>query len=130
MDEMPKNDRQKFFAVMVWVALIGAAIILVIDYQIKHSLLDLAKQVQGDLHRLEGHNRGRYSGGSVPGTPDPDSVLSGNGDSDGAWLEMAPVDRSGKASVPARDSSGRFAKREAGDRDSGIPQDDSVGAEQ
>jgi hypothetical protein len=40
MDAMPPMKRLEFMTVMIWVALFGAAIILFIDYQIKHSILE------------------------------------------------------------------------------------------
>jgi hypothetical protein len=51
MAEMPKiPEGEKMFAFMVWVALIGAAIILAIDYSTKRQLLALALEVREGLN--------------------------------------------------------------------------------
>jgi hypothetical protein len=55
-------EGEKFFAFMVWVALVGAALILAIDYTMKRQLLSLAKELrEGGLNEQ----------GSQAGVPGP-----------------------------------------------------------
>jgi hypothetical protein len=55
---LPNLKRFEFLTAMIWVALAGAALILFIDFQIKNSILDSAKQARREIDALKGQARG------------------------------------------------------------------------
>ncbi|HXN73783.1 MAG TPA: hypothetical protein VN861_14655 [Candidatus Acidoferrales bacterium] len=91
-------ERAVWLAAMVWVALIGAALILVIDYQIKSSILKAANRTWGLLDECK-----TYTGDAA--VPVPPVISRGN-----ATPRVAHQTASGaSAKTP------RAAKRKAAD---------------
>ena len=143
MDNITDVKGENFGKLMIWVALIGAALILAIDYSLKRDLLKLSERAHVYYHASMGdplaqsrvreyeYRRTQDSGSGVPdlaGTSLPDSV--GNGTAD---VEMGTLDEyrpfpTGIRSEdsPKRDAKGRFAQSDdsAGNNDSGIPDSD------
>lgn len=84
----PKDSEEKlaFLAFLVWVALVGAAIILVIDYQIKAQILRESKKAWLGINALEREKGGPdHSTGPAPGKPG--DLRTG----DGTRVEMGTV---------------------------------------
>jgi hypothetical protein len=132
MTDFKMPEGEKFFAFMVWVALIGAALILAIDYTMKRQLLSLAMELrEGGLN--EQAVKGRFaSAANSPGNNAPGNVgvLSGNDDAgmekkDAPERVAFPVRKPGKP----RQSNGKFAPKEPDDsgrnRDPEVPAGDS-----
>lgn len=116
MTDFKIPEGEKFFAFMVWVALVGAALILAIDYTMKRQLLSLAKELR------EGGLNGQTSPGRFASPANsPGNNASGNvgvlSDNDVSGLEAAnatehlpfPV----RAASQPREGNGRFAAKEA-----------------
>lgn len=108
---IPIPEGQKMFAFMVWVALIGAAIILAIDYTTKRQLLNLALEIR------EAQN-GQVSPARFAGPIDPANRVSVPDVGGMANSHDAPVETGNDvehAPFPirhterARDERGRFA---------------------
>lgn len=111
-------EGEKFFGFMVWVALIGAALILAIDYTMKRQLLSLAKELrEGGLNeqpvsgRFAGpaNSHGNIHSGNVPNVPDShDAGMETAND-----VEHVPFPI--RATDQPRESNGRFANKEIDD---------------
>jgi hypothetical protein len=124
-------EGEKFFAFVVWVALVGAALILAIDYIMKKQLLDLAKELrEGGLN--EQAVKGGFASSANPHGGQRSSYVPDVPMANDAGMETAndvehvpfPVRR---ASQP-RESNGRFAPAEidnsGGTGDSEVPRTD------
>jgi hypothetical protein len=125
-------EGEKFFAFMVWVALAGAALILLIDYQMKRQLLETMSHVHKDLWQVrdgkgncaldEQGSEGRSKGAGNPARTVASPVLGSvpaNGD---ATVETANAVEHGpfpvrESSQQPRKSNGRFS----GKNSDGIP---------
>jgi|ERR1700722_1643377 len=111
MDKIKIPEGEKFFLFLVYVALVGAALILLIDYQMKRDIVRIGKEIRG-----EAGGQGRYHGpANHSGNlrfADPGSVAS----DDNARVETGndtehdpfPVR---KVAQP-RDASGKFGPRD------------------
>lgn len=116
MAEFKIPEGEKFFAFVVWVALVGAALILAIDYVMKQQLLSLAKELrEGGLNEQAIPGRfaspanshgGQHSGNvrDVPMANAPD-VEAGNATEHVPF----PIRETGQP----RQSNGRFASAQA-----------------
>lgn len=119
MAEMPDEMKgQKFFAFMCWVALLGAALILAIDYQIKAQILRESKKAWEGIHAVKGETRGASSTANPAG-----GLTASDGARHGPQMEMGtvagetypdspegtpPISRA-KTQPRARDGRGRFS---------------------
>jgi hypothetical protein len=125
-------EGEKFFAFMVWVALIGAALILAIDYTMKRQLLSLAKELrEGGLNGQGSQARTTSpidpARGNNAGNVSPVPMANASGLETGDDIEHVPfpirtVDR-------RREANGRFAAKDPDDKgrdgDKEIPAGDS-----
>jgi hypothetical protein len=103
------GERAVWLAAMVWVALIGAALILVIDYQIKSSILKAANKTWGLLDECK-----TYTGDVA--VPIPPVISRGN-----AAPRLAHQAASnGSARVPRTPKRKTGDNGGAGDADSGL----------
>jgi hypothetical protein len=128
MPEFKIPEGEKFFAFMVWVALVGAALILAIDYTMKRQLLSLAKELrEGGLN--EQTVQRRFAG---PANPNGSQHISGVGhvpNSNDAAVEKGDVVEHAPFPIRTvdrrREANGRFAAKEIDDErrngDSEIP---------
>jgi hypothetical protein len=121
-------EGEKFFAFVVWVALVGAALILAIDYIMKKQLLDLARELrEGGLN--EQAIKGRFASAANPHDGKHSSHVSDVSMANDAGVETEnavehvpfPIRRIDQP----RESNGRFAPAQADDSgrvgDSEIP---------
>jgi hypothetical protein len=108
-------EGEKFFAFMVWVALVGAALILAIDYTMKRQLLDLAKELrEGGLNGQSSQTRiaspidsaGYNTAGNVGSVSMDDAT--GLETADAIEHSPFPVRTVGRT----REANGRFATKE------------------
>jgi hypothetical protein len=128
MAEMPAPTpamlkRFEFLTVLVWIALIGAVLILAIDFQIKHAILQESEKAWERIDAVKGQARGASAtansngavGNSVPGH-------------DGPKMEMGPVGKAGSGGVAegVPQANGQ-AKRSPRARNPRVSGEDSVG---
>lgn len=105
MAEMPAPlpaslKRFEFLTFMVWVALAGAVLILLIDYQIKHSILQASERAWEGISALEGQARGIGLAANSNGHK-PNSVPG----HDGAGVEMGPMGETDSGGMGPGDAS-------------------------
>ena len=115
--------RFEFLTFMVWVALAGAALILLIDYQIKHSILQASERAWEGISALEGQTRGIGLAANSNGHK-PDSVPG----HDGTGVEMGPVGETDSGGVGQGDAGKNGTpKPRTRARNPRVPPADSVG---
>jgi hypothetical protein len=91
---LPNLKRFEFLAVMIWVALAGAALILLIDYQIKHSILQASERAWEGISALERQTRGTSAAANSNG-----NKPSGVPGHDGTSMEMGPLGEANQGGV-------------------------------
>jgi hypothetical protein len=111
----PLNKRAEFLAFMVWIALIAAIIILIIDYSIKQSILDSAQQAKGMLDAVKRPET--RSSDSASATGSESRRMRGDADTQ---MEVGVVPTPLASNGRARQANGRFAKPQTGNDDPGI----------
>jgi hypothetical protein len=112
----PLNKRAEFLVFLVWVALIGAVVILAIDYSIKQSILQSAQEAKGMLDAVKGTKAGPSNSAS-PTRGEPGGMRSDAN----TQMEVGIVPAQAQANGKPRAANGRFAKPETGNADPGIP---------
>jgi hypothetical protein len=83
---LPNLRRFEFLTFMIWVGLAGAVLVLLIDYQIKNSILESAAKARRLIDAVEGQARGTNFAANSHG-----SVGRGVRGNDGSWVEVATV---------------------------------------
>lgn len=118
MPDFKIPEGEKFFAFMVWVALIGAALILAIDYSTKRQVLNALMELKGEVNGQS--SQARFAGPANPngsGTVrnvgslanSNDAGLETNDDIEHVPFPVRTVDR-------RREANGRFAAKEIDDQ--------------
>jgi hypothetical protein len=108
---------------MIWVGLAGAILVLLIDYQIKNSILESAAKARRLIDAVEGQARGTNTTANPDGPVGPG--VRGN---DGTWVEVATVaipDTAGMESGKARQNGSANGRTRGGH--TRIPHTDSTG---
>jgi hypothetical protein len=109
MENIKIPEGEKFFLFLIYVGLAGAALIMLIDYQMKRQLLNVAKEIRGAQRGQGGYDGANRHSGNLRG-PDLGGMAGGNdaGMEEGNAVDHPPFPvRS--ATGPIRDASGRFA---------------------
>jgi hypothetical protein len=109
----------QFALFMVWIALAGAVIILLIDYQIKSAILAESERAWGRIHAIEAGQRGTDNTAATARRK-PRGM---RGDND-SRMEVAPMVLSPSGKGESGQNGARAAKSGAGKRSAGIPGDD------
>ena len=120
-DQAPNLKRFEFLTFMIWVALAGAVLILLIDYQIKASILKASERAWEGISALE-----RQARGTNTPTDSNGSVGSGVRGYDGAQVEMGTLASPDTGSDSAATSNGQ-AKRSPRARNTRVQDPDSLG---
>lgn len=108
MDKLKIPEGEKFFLFLVYVALVGAALILLIDYQMKRDIVRIGREIKSATGSKGGyHGPANHSGNILPANMG--SMASGHdaGMETGPDVEHVPFPV--RTAARARDASGRFA---------------------
>ena len=76
--KLPDTKRLEFLAFIIWIGLIGAVLILLIDYQIKQAILRESEKAWKGIHGFEASQRGSSHTANSAGD-NPSGVLSSHG---------------------------------------------------
>lgn len=111
MDKIKIPEGEKFFLFMVYVGLVGAALILLVDYQMKRQLLNVAKEIRGAQGSQGGYNSPANHSSNIH-RPNLGGVAVG----DNAGMETGPdvehVPFPTRKAAQPRDASGKFGPRD------------------
>lgn len=103
---------EKFMLAMIWVALIGAGLILAIDYQIKNAILQESRKAWERIHAIEkGTGRPDHSGNSSRAKPGRVRPVHDSGvevEATDPEAPAAPASQKTASNGAARDRTGRF----------------------
>ena len=109
----------QFALFMVWIALAGSVIILIIDYQIKSAILAESQRAWERIHAIEAGERGTSN--TAPSTVHKSRRMRGDNDT---RMEVAPMVLSPSGESESGANGARSAKSGAGKRSAGIPGND------
>lgn len=111
MDKIKIPEGEKFFLFLVYVALVGAALILLIDYQMKRDIVRIGREIKGAQGSQGGYDRSGNNPANLRG-----SNLGSVAGSDNAGMETGPdvehVPFPTRKVAQPRDASGKFGPRE------------------
>jgi hypothetical protein len=111
MDKIKIPEGEKFFLFMVYVGLVGAALILLVDYTTKRQILAAAKEFR-DAQGGQGGSYGpaNHTGHILPA--DMGSMASGNDAGMEAGPDVEHVPFPTRKVAQPRDASGKFGPRD------------------
>lgn len=115
----PDMKRAEFMIVMIWIALAGSVIILIIDYQIKSAILAESQRAWGRIHAIESGERGASNTASAA-VHKPRGMRSDND----TRVEVAPMVLRTSGTGESGQNGARSAKPGARKRSAGIPGND------
>jgi hypothetical protein len=111
VDKIKIPEGEKFFLFMVYVGLVGAALILLVDYQMKRQLLNVAKEIRGAQRGQGGYDSPSDYPANLRGN-DMGRVAASHdaGMETGPDVEHVPFPT--RKTPQPRDASGKFGPRE------------------
>jgi hypothetical protein len=111
MNKIKVPEGEKFFLFLVYVALVGAALILLIDYQMKRDIVRIGREIKGATGSQGGYNSSANHPGNLH-SPNLGGMAGGHdaGMEAGNAVEHDPFPV--RTVARPRDASGRFAAPE------------------
>ncbi len=118
--KLPDTKRLEFLAFMIWVGLIGAVLILLIDYQIKQAILKASDKAWRGIDGLKAGERGSgYPASSIG--DHPDSVRNSHGPEMETRIVVEGVSDPTSEMGPAQSANGATSNRSTRARRPSVP---------
>lgn len=121
--KLPDTKKLEFLAFMIWVALIGAVLILLIDYQIKAAILKASDKAWRGLDAIKTEQRG-FGNTANTGRDNPAGILYNDGPEMETRIVVTGVVDPTSEMGPGNAANGTAPKRSTRARNSRVPPKD------